>query len=67
MRSYIFPLCAVLSIRNLPLNLLIHLVVELLLPDEHGDGGEDSEQAEHALERPEVSLLYPTDLFAAER
>ena len=46
-------------IAALLLDALVHLVVELLLSDEHGHGGDDAEEADGGLEGPETALLHP--------
>ena len=50
---------------HLFLDALVHAVVELLLADEDGEGGEDAEEAGGRLEGPEATLLHPRDHAAA--
>ena len=57
--------CPLDSGRHLFLDALVHAVVELLLADEDGEGGEDAEEAGGRLEGPEATLLHPRDHAAA--
>ena len=52
---------------DLPLDLLVHPVVDLLLPDEESCAAEDTKNRQDSLERPELSLLEPGDPVAAAR
>ena len=51
--------------RHLFLDAFVHLVVQLLLPDEHGDRRDDPEETDGGLEGPEAALLNPRNDAAA--